>query len=397
MTWVLAAFRKYATFSGRAQRSEYWYFILFYLLVYFALIVAAVIAENFSGLLGGGLQLLAAIFSLGAFIPSLAVSCRRLHDTDRSGWWFLIVLIPLIGGLVLFVFFVQDSQPGENRFGPSPKGNTDAKGGGVSMAVIAGVVGLFAVAIIGMLAAVAIPAYQDYNARVTVAQAVGILAGFKPQIAELVKRNDAKASLASAGISPPGKDIVGGIYYDPKTLTLVANLAEPFKGKSVGLQHGGSGGDSPSWICGSKNLEMKFLPSSCRRQMDYLDEREALAFQQVAPTSPAPAASAPAAAEAKAPATPQAHAVPAVAQPVAPAVSPPRAESTLPKAVAPAPVAASPARPEARIRAASDAELIAQRRAAMLREEEAQRRLKPKQSACVYKPVMTDEDLARCR
>ena len=165
MTWVLAAFRKYATFSGRAQRSEYWYFILFYLLVYFALIVAAVIAENFSGLLGGGLQLLAAIFSLGAFIPSLAVSCRRLHDTDRSGWWFLIALIPLIGGLVLFVFFVQDSQPGENRFGPSPKGNTDAKGGGVSMAVIAGVVGLFAVGFIGMVAAVAIPAYQDYNAR----------------------------------------------------------------------------------------------------------------------------------------------------------------------------------------------------------------------------------------
>ncbi len=119
MNWYLDALRKYAVFSGRARRKEYWYFALFNLLIHIGLSVIDSVAgirdPNYSlGLLGG-------IYALAILIPSLAVSVRRLHDTDRSGWWLLIGLVPIIGGIVLLIFMVLDSQPGENRFGAFPK------------------------------------------------------------------------------------------------------------------------------------------------------------------------------------------------------------------------------------------------------------------------------------
>ena len=117
MNWFLKALKNYAGFSGRSQRSEYWYFVLFYMLIY---IVLAVIDAMVFG--AGSMGILSSIYSLALFIPSLAVSVRRLHDTDRSGWWILIGLVPLIGWIVLIVFFVMDSTPGSNRFGPNPKG-----------------------------------------------------------------------------------------------------------------------------------------------------------------------------------------------------------------------------------------------------------------------------------
>jgi len=68
-----------------------------------------------------GIGLLSGIFALATFIPYLAVTVRRLHDTDRSGWWLLLAFIPIIGGIILLVFMIQDSQPETNRFGPNPK------------------------------------------------------------------------------------------------------------------------------------------------------------------------------------------------------------------------------------------------------------------------------------
>ena len=121
MKWFLDALRsKYATFTGRARRKEYWYFVLFYVL---AFIVLAVV-DGVTGTLDeeAGIGLLSAIFVLATIIPLLAVTVRRLHDTDRSGWWVLLNLIPIIGGIVLLVFTLLDSQPGANRFGPNPKG-----------------------------------------------------------------------------------------------------------------------------------------------------------------------------------------------------------------------------------------------------------------------------------
>ena len=120
MNWFLIAVKqKYADFSGRARRSEYWYFLLFYMLILIALSVVDVVMGWFST--DAGVGVLSGIYTLALLIPSLSVSVRRLHDTDRSGWWLLIGLIPLIGGIVLLVFFVQDSQAGANRFGRNPK------------------------------------------------------------------------------------------------------------------------------------------------------------------------------------------------------------------------------------------------------------------------------------
>ena len=114
MNWYLGCWKKYAEFSGRARRKEFWMFVLFNFLVSIAVgIVDGILGTN--GALGG-------LYSLAVLIPSLAVAARRLHDTDRSGWWQLIALIPLIGFIVLLVFLCSDSKPGENRFGANPKG-----------------------------------------------------------------------------------------------------------------------------------------------------------------------------------------------------------------------------------------------------------------------------------
>jgi uncharacterized membrane protein YhaH (DUF805 family) len=119
MDWFLAALKKYAVFSGRAQRSEYWFFALFYLIIAIVLsvlesIVGATTKDTSVGLF-------TSLFFLGMLLPSLAVTVRRLHDTGRSGFWILIGLLPFIGSIVLLVFTVLDSQPGDNAYGPNPK------------------------------------------------------------------------------------------------------------------------------------------------------------------------------------------------------------------------------------------------------------------------------------
>jgi len=113
MEWYLQVLKKYAVFSGRAHRTEYWMFVLINLIISFVLYLVEAFAGG-PGVLGG-------LYSLAVLIPSLAVAARRLHDTNRSGWWLLIGLIPVIGAIVLLVFMVQDSQPGENQYGPNPK------------------------------------------------------------------------------------------------------------------------------------------------------------------------------------------------------------------------------------------------------------------------------------
>ena len=109
---VTTCFSKYATFSGRARRSEFWWFFLAY---YGALIVAGLLDYATRSSVPGALVMLALI------LPTLAVTIRRLHDTTRSGWWYFISFVPLVGGLVILVFVCQDTSPGENIYGPSPK------------------------------------------------------------------------------------------------------------------------------------------------------------------------------------------------------------------------------------------------------------------------------------
>jgi uncharacterized membrane protein YhaH (DUF805 family) len=114
VNWYLDVLKKYAVFTGRARRKEYWMFVLFSVIV----TVVLSIVEGIVGLQG----VLSGLYGLAVLIPSIAVGVRRLHDTGRSGWWILIGLVPLVGIIVLIVFFVADSQPGANQYGPNPKG-----------------------------------------------------------------------------------------------------------------------------------------------------------------------------------------------------------------------------------------------------------------------------------
>jgi uncharacterized membrane protein YhaH (DUF805 family) len=120
LQWATEPFRKYASFSGRARRAEYWWFSLFV-----GLAVIALTAVDYM-LIGGdrledyGIGPLGGLFSLALILPGLGVTVRRLHDRDKSGWWLLFGLIPLIGGLVLFIQYVQRGTDGDNRFGPDP-------------------------------------------------------------------------------------------------------------------------------------------------------------------------------------------------------------------------------------------------------------------------------------
>ena len=119
MNWFLVVLKKYATFSGRAQRAEYWYFLLFSTLILIVLSVVDDMTGSYNEETGWGLM--SGLYSIAVLLPSIAVGVRRLHDTVRSGWWLLIGMIPLIGTIVLIVFFVQDSTPGDNAYGPNPK------------------------------------------------------------------------------------------------------------------------------------------------------------------------------------------------------------------------------------------------------------------------------------
>ncbi|PWB70278.1 MAG: DUF805 domain-containing protein [Holophagae bacterium] len=117
MDWYLGVLKKYTEFKGRARRTEYWMFVLFNIIIS----VVLSIIDRVIGTPEMGLGILGTLYALAVLLPSLAVGVRRLHDTGRSGWWLLIGLIPCIGFIVLIIFTVQDSQAGDNQYGPNPK------------------------------------------------------------------------------------------------------------------------------------------------------------------------------------------------------------------------------------------------------------------------------------
>ena len=114
---VKTCLQKYVGFSGRARRSEYWWFALFGLIVS---IVAGILDGALGTMSDTNVGVIGGIASLALLLPGIAVAIRRLHDTSRSGWWILIGLIPIVGWIILIVFYVQDSHP-DNKYGPSPK------------------------------------------------------------------------------------------------------------------------------------------------------------------------------------------------------------------------------------------------------------------------------------
>jgi len=118
MKWYFEVLNKYCAFGGRAGRKEFWVFTLVTTVISYGLVLLCAATPSMIGLVAG---LLAIAYGLATFLPTLAVIVRRLHDTNRSGWWYFINLVPMIGQIVLLVFLVQDSYPETNRFGPNPK------------------------------------------------------------------------------------------------------------------------------------------------------------------------------------------------------------------------------------------------------------------------------------
>ena len=119
MNWFLGALKKYADFKGRARRKEYWMFTLFYIIF----MVVAIILDNVFGIANkqtyyGPIYYL---YVLAFFLPTLAVSARRLHDTGKSGWMIFINLIPIAGAIWFLVLMASDGQPGDNKYGSNPK------------------------------------------------------------------------------------------------------------------------------------------------------------------------------------------------------------------------------------------------------------------------------------
>lgn len=121
MEWMLMPLKRYADFSGRSRRKEYWMFLL-------GVIIAAVILSivegvlGLQGMVGGVYGPLTLLLILGIIIPSIAVQVRRFHDQDKSGWFVLLGFIPIVGGLIVLVFMLLEGTKGPNRFGPDPKG-----------------------------------------------------------------------------------------------------------------------------------------------------------------------------------------------------------------------------------------------------------------------------------
>lgn len=113
MHWYIDVLKNYVGFSGRARRTEFWMFAL----ISFVVATVLTIVENLVGVPGT----LSSLYNLAVLLPSLAVAMRRLHDTGRSGFWLLLIFIPVLGWLVLLIFYILEGTSGDNEYGPDPK------------------------------------------------------------------------------------------------------------------------------------------------------------------------------------------------------------------------------------------------------------------------------------
>jgi len=128
-TGLRSFWKRYRDFGGRSRRSEYWFIQLFLVVTNIAVAIIDLAlmgwdVDRFIANGGGGIVGL--VWILVTIVPALAVLVRRLHDTGKSGWWVLVGFLPLVGAILLLVFTVTDSSPGENKFGPSPKESSAA-------------------------------------------------------------------------------------------------------------------------------------------------------------------------------------------------------------------------------------------------------------------------------
>ncbi len=119
MQYYIGALKKYATFAGRASRKEFWMFLLINVLIIVGIAVLAALVQG-SETLYNIVSIVYLLYIVAMILPSISVVVRRLHDTGRSGWWYFIQLVPFVGSIVMFVFLVLGSTPGNNKYGAGP-------------------------------------------------------------------------------------------------------------------------------------------------------------------------------------------------------------------------------------------------------------------------------------
>jgi len=120
MNYYLSVLKKYAVFTGRASRAEYWYFTLFNSII-------AIVLWVFGSLIGDKMSIIVITYSLLVYLPGIAVSIRRLHDIGKSGWMLFISAIPLIGSIWLIILMATNGDSGDNKYGPDPKQITETQ------------------------------------------------------------------------------------------------------------------------------------------------------------------------------------------------------------------------------------------------------------------------------
>jgi len=130
MEWMILPLKRYAEFSGRSRRKEYWMFFLLTLLVTIGLGIATGGEEGISGVVDedGGMSFVMIVFYIAILIPTVAVEVRRFHDQDKSGWFVLLNFVPFVGWLIVLVLMCLEGTKGENQYGPDPKGAVDIDG-----------------------------------------------------------------------------------------------------------------------------------------------------------------------------------------------------------------------------------------------------------------------------
>jgi TM2 domain-containing membrane protein YozV len=200
-----------------------------------------------------------------------------VHRFYLGQWWgifYLLLCWTLIPGFIAVIEAIVFLCTSDKNWDAKYNGGADSGGASTALVVVVIVVGLFAMLfIIGILAAIALPAYQDYTRRAQISMAIMELSSHKAQIEALVAKRDLARRLDEAGVAVKAtpQTNLSGAYLDPAKLVLVGKLAGGSAGRSIGLRRNSDG----SWSCGSMDLEKKYLPAACREDLVYASEEEA--------------------------------------------------------------------------------------------------------------------------
>lgn len=247
MNLYLQGWRRGFDFQGFATRSEYWIFSL----VNLAVIVLLSVLK---------FDLLCGLFVLANLIPQWAAAARRLHDAGYSGWWQLLSLIPLVG-LALLVMLVMPSRVVGNAYRPDVPGAVQKP---ASAGFIVAVVAILSIPLIGILAAIAIPAYQDYVVKAKMAQVLSYAQTLGTELQDQRQASGAWPHAVPAGSLPKALEAVEWNGEGRLRLVLAQDLPAAARGKDIVLQYQPGGAGASPWRCEAGAIPSRLLPAACR-------------------------------------------------------------------------------------------------------------------------------------